>query len=200
MPTAEVLPALPNSGAVYVFDRDAAGDWTRQTLLKAENARTDDHFGSSVALSADGRTLAVGAPDAGGLLPGLPVVAGTGAAYVFTREAADWSQSGYVVADNPSVNLQFGQAVALSENGDVLAVGGPGEDSNATSADPIIENSGAAYVFARFDDEYFPVSRVKAKDPVLSGQLGHALGLSADGFTLAGGAPGLNEGGSLNLY
>jgi hypothetical protein len=36
--------------------------WSQQAYVKASTARAYDTFGSSVALSADGSTLAVGAP------------------------------------------------------------------------------------------------------------------------------------------
>jgi cysteine-rich repeat protein len=49
-----------NAGAVYVFARNG-GVWTQQAYVKASNTGADDHFGWSVALSGDGRTLAVGA-------------------------------------------------------------------------------------------------------------------------------------------
>ena len=48
------------SGAVYVFTR-SDGTWTQQAYVKASNADAGDRFGYSVALAADGNTLAVGA-------------------------------------------------------------------------------------------------------------------------------------------
>jgi hypothetical protein len=45
---------------VYVFVR-SAGRWTQHAYLKAPNADEFDQFGSGVALSADGATLAVAA-------------------------------------------------------------------------------------------------------------------------------------------
>jgi hypothetical protein len=50
-----------DSGAVYVFTR-AGTAWTQQAYVKASNTGADDWFGLSVALSADGTRLAVGAP------------------------------------------------------------------------------------------------------------------------------------------
>ena len=49
-----------HSGAVYVFTR-AGSAWSQQAYVKASNTRTGDAFGISVALAADGNTLAVGA-------------------------------------------------------------------------------------------------------------------------------------------
>jgi FG-GAP repeat protein len=50
----------PNAGAVYVFVR-SGGLWSQQAYLKASNTEVDDIFGQSVALNADGTTLAVAA-------------------------------------------------------------------------------------------------------------------------------------------
>ncbi len=50
----------PESGAVYLFVRNA-GRWTQQVYVKAPNADEFDQFGSGVALSADGATMAVAA-------------------------------------------------------------------------------------------------------------------------------------------
>ena len=50
----------PESGAVYVFLR-SAGRWTQHAYIKAPNAEAFDQFGSGVALSADGATMAVAA-------------------------------------------------------------------------------------------------------------------------------------------
>jgi hypothetical protein len=49
------------AGAVYLFVRDEAGDWSQQTYVKASNTAGFDGFGSNVALSEDGSTLAVAA-------------------------------------------------------------------------------------------------------------------------------------------
>lgn len=41
------------SGAVYVFVRDAAGDWSQAAYLKASNANAADFFGNSVGFSSN---------------------------------------------------------------------------------------------------------------------------------------------------
>ena len=46
-------------GAAYLFER-AGGAWTRLAYVKASNTDELDEFGTSVALSSDGKTLAVG--------------------------------------------------------------------------------------------------------------------------------------------
>jgi hypothetical protein len=48
------------AGAVYLFGRTGT-QWTQRSYVKGSNNEAFDEFGSSVALSRDGRTMAVGA-------------------------------------------------------------------------------------------------------------------------------------------
>jgi hypothetical protein len=48
------------AGAVYLFNRQGT-TWSQQVYVKGSNTRKFDEFGSAVALSRDGRTMAVGA-------------------------------------------------------------------------------------------------------------------------------------------
>jgi hypothetical protein len=48
-----------DAGAVYVFGADASGTWQRRAFLKARGAPAFDQVGSDVALSGDGKVLAV---------------------------------------------------------------------------------------------------------------------------------------------
>lgn len=63
------------AGAVYVLTRSAT-TWSQQAYVKASNTRPESFFGSSVALSVDGLTLAVGADheDGGALAAGAVYV------------------------------------------------------------------------------------------------------------------------------
>ena len=59
--------AAPNAGAAYPYRRSAAGRWALDSYVKAANTDTgpDQKFACTLALSADGAALAVGAPVAG---------------------------------------------------------------------------------------------------------------------------------------
>ena len=76
----------------------------------------------------------------------------SGAVYVFTRAGTAWSQQSYVKASNAETVDVFGESVALSSDGNTLAVGARLEDSVATGiggnqADNTASNSGAVYLY-----------------------------------------------------
>ncbi len=97
--------------------------------VKASNTDEEDWFATSVALSADGNTLAVGAH--GEASSGLGIDTGeaddsadkAGAVYVFTRMGGSWSQQAYVKASNTDAGDSFGSFVALSGDGNTLPWG-----------------------------------------------------------------------------
>jgi hypothetical protein len=72
-----------DSGAVYVFTRDASGDWSQQAYIKASNTEAGDGFR---AVALDGETLVVGAPDEDSSVNGDQAdnsASRSGAVYVF---------------------------------------------------------------------------------------------------------------------
>jgi tartrate dehydratase beta subunit/fumarate hydratase class I family protein len=187
-----------DSGAVYVFARTGS-TWTQQAYVKASNTGADDQFGYSVALSADGNTLAVGAylEDSNALdVDGDQTnnsASDSGAVYVFTRSNASWTQQAYVKASNTETYDQFGYSVALSADGNTLAVGAYREDSNATGVNGVETNnsadySGAVYVLTRTGSTWTQQAYVKASNTGVNDQFGYSVALSADGNTLAVGA------------
>ncbi len=99
------------AGAVYVFTR-AGSAWTQTLELSAADARSGDHFGSSIAVSGD--TMLVGAP----------YRSGGGAAFAFTKEGGAWKQQAAFAAE--STYNEFGLSVALS--GDTALIGSPAEN------------------------------------------------------------------------
>nr|WP_255216821.1 DUF4215 domain-containing protein [Pseudenhygromyxa sp. WMMC2535] len=186
-----------NSGAVYVFARNG-GVWTQQAYVKASNTGAYDFFGYSVALSGDGNTLAVGAAFEDSNATGIggnqaDNSSQSGAVYVFARNGGVWTQQAYVKASNTDAGDSFGYSVALSGDGDTLAVGAYLEDSNATGiggnqADNSASGSGAVYVFARNGGVWTQQAYVKASNTGVYDFFGRSVALSGDGDTLAVGA------------
>lgn len=173
--------SLRSSGVVYVFARDGAGGWQQQAYIKSDNPEETGWFGLSVALSAEGGTLAVGAP--------LEGAHDTGAAYLYTRDGDGvWSREQRLATSN-----LFGVDLALVPDGDTLAVGASAE-SNGT---------GAVYLFQRESGgNWTQQTSITASHPEQGDEFGSAVALSGDGATLAasayredGGVPGVNCGG-----
>jgi len=182
-----------NSGAVYVFVRNGS-KWSQQAFLKASNTGVNDFFGSSVSLSGD--TLAVGAYGEASSARGVNgdqadnTAVSSGAAYVFIRKGASWSQEAYLKASNADSGDYFGASVALS--GDTLVVGARNEASGAAGVDGNQEDntapySGAAYVFVRNGSVWSQQAYLKASNATKFDGFGDSLALSGD--TLVVGAP-----------
>jgi hypothetical protein len=189
--------------------------------IKASNAEAGDYFGdgganqshtgSSIALSRDGNTMAIGAPYESSGSKGINgnqndnSVYASGAVYVFTRNGDNWVQSAYVKASNPGQSDHFGGGVALSTDGNTMAVSAYFEASAATGIngnqnDDSLPQAGAAYVFTRTGGTWSQQAYIKASNtgraPVAGNpddwgdgdQFGFSIALNADGNTLAVGA------------
>jgi hypothetical protein len=189
-----------DSGAVYLLTR-AGGTWTQQAYLKASNTGSGDQFGVSVALSADGGTLAVGATFEDSAETGTTATGAddsatdSGAVYVFTRAGGTWTQQAYLKASNTGGGDRFGRSIALAADGRTLVVGANHEASaetgiGGTGADNSAASSGAVYVFGRDDGAWTQRAYLKASNPGTGDQFGFSVALSADGGTLAVGGSG----------
>jgi hypothetical protein len=189
-----------DSGAVYVFAR-SAGVWTQQAYIKASNPGVDHEFGQAIALDSAGGTLAVGAYGERSSATGVNGIQSdnsallAGAAYVFTRSGAAWSQQAYIKASNTNAQDFFGIAVALSADGSTLAVGAYAEDSgatgvNANQSDNSAPNAGAVYVFTRAAGTWTQQAYVKASNTGANDMFGYSVALNSDGSTLAVAAHG----------
>jgi hypothetical protein len=190
--------AVDTSGAAYVFRFDGVA-WSQEAYLKASNTDRMDQFGGAVALSGAGDVLAIGAGQEDSSSPGVGgdqddnSATAAGAVYIFGFDGADWSQQAYIKASNPETEDQFGRVLALSADGNTLAVGAEDEDSAAVGIDGdqndnSTENAGAVYVF-RFDGAgWFQQAYVKASNTESGDRFGATVALSADGNTLVAGA------------
>ena len=115
-----------NCGCVYIYDY-TGGAWVqRGSVLQAPGVTVNDYlFGASVALSADGLVMAVGATYAGG-----------GKVYIYDYTGGTWVQRGSAFsATNPN-------GVALSDDGTVLAFG-----SSSSYTVTVYDYSGGSWVY-----------------------------------------------------
>jgi FG-GAP repeat len=187
-----------DAGAVYVFTRSGV-TWSQQAYVKASNTGASNRFGTRVALSGDGATLAVGAQNEDGAATGIGgnqadnSATSAGAVYLFTRSGTTWSQQAYVKASNTDASDIFGSSVALSGDGATLAVGAEFEDSAATgiggnqTSNSALE-AGAVYVFTRSGTTWSQQAYVKASNTGAGDRFGVSVGLTGDGSILAVGA------------
>jgi hypothetical protein len=189
--------SVSGSGAVYVFTRNGS-TWAQQAYVKASDTDSSDAFGTSLSLSGDGNTLAVGATGEDSSTSGInsapdDLASLSGAVYVFTRSGSTWAQQAYVKASNTDSDDYFGTSLSLSDDGNILAVSASTEASNATGIDGNqFDNSeyrsGAAYVFTRNGSTWAQQSYVKASNTDSYDRFGKSLSLSGDGNTLSVGA------------
>lgn len=183
-----------DSGAVYVFTRTGT-TWSQEAYIKASNAEADDDFGWSVALSYDGNTLAVGARAEASNANGVNgdqtnnSSLNSGASYIFTRVGTTWSQEAYLKASNTSFFIFFGHSVALSDDGNTLAVGANFESTT-------VSQSGAVYVFTRSGTTWSQEAFLKASNPGNGYTFGDSVSFSSDGNIMAVGA--MREGSATN--
>jgi antibiotic biosynthesis monooxygenase (ABM) superfamily enzyme len=159
------------AGAAWVFTR-SKGVWKQLgNKLVGTGAAGKAWQGFSVALSADGKTALVGGPGDN---------SNVGAAWVFSRSGAEWSQqSGKLVATDVAGSAKHGYSVALSADGKTAMVGGPYDNSYA----------GAVWAYGRNRTAWSQQHR-KLVGPGATGRAeqGFSVALSADGSTaIAGG-------------
>lgn len=180
-----------DQGAAYVFVRGAAGNWSQQARLTADDGVANDGFAMSVAVDGD---LAL----AGTELATISGEFGQGAAYAYRRNPATglWTQEDKLIAPDGVGGDRFGSSVGLS--GDFAAI-------TAFNAEGPMQTQaqGAVYVFERvgvgqwsFDDKLF------AFDGAASDNLGIGFpGVAIDGnMILAGAADHMNLRGAAYTF
>ncbi len=161
-------PTASSAGAVYIFVEPSAG-WGALTNESAKLTAPDEddgwEFGTSVAMSTDASTIAVGAE--GGTAGG---VAGAGEAYVFTEPSGGWSgdisTAATLTSASPNAISGFGSAIAVSGTSTVF-VGAPFDNNE----------SGYVYIFNK-----------PASGGWVSATSSNTLSTSASGSTLIGSA------------
>ena len=114
--------------------------------------------------------------------------------------AAQLRQVAYLKASNPGEDFHFGcggtltghagNAMAISSDGNTIAVGAPHESSGATGIngnqnDKSVYSSGAVYVFTRNGNTVVQQAYIKASNPMESANFGSSVVLSRDGNTMA---------------
>lgn len=130
---------VDDAGAVVVVRRDDAGVWVLSEAVHAPSPTVDGNFGDTMALSRDGRLLvvaAMGEEDRGALYLYLD----TGTGFVFSQRVVAPDRTGEGPVEFLAQDA-FGQSIAISDDGAVLAVGAPRKDEGRNVS------AGAVYVY-----------------------------------------------------
>jgi hypothetical protein len=212
----------PSAGAAYVFLRTGT-TWAADGYLKANNAGTNDSFGTSVGITTIVRFsggiggitftphIVVGAPWEGSSATtpngaqdeGKP---GSGAAYVYTRSGnSNWPMQAFLKASNSDLNDGFGRSVAI--DGGSIVVGAVGEDSiNGLQGDNsgvgfnITTSVGAAYVFTGSSATWSQQQYLKASNAGEEDSFGNSVAISGNTIVIGAEAEkssGLSSNNSL---
>lgn len=130
-------------------------------------------YGFAAAMSADGSTAVVGQ------LGDSTFTDVPGAAHVLTFDEGKWIQQAELTASDPSSDMLFGNAVAVSADGNTVIVGDPGECGYGLSNC----EHGVAYVFVREGSTWTQQAELRGGPG-----FGGAVALSGDGNTALVGA------------
>src|SRR5690554_6476968 len=156
---------------------------------KIEGDTGTDAFGQSVTISADGNIIAVGAPYNGGN------GSNSGHVRVYENIGGTWTQIGNDIEGDSSGDWS-GYSIALSANGDIIAIGAPFNDGGAT-------DSGHVRVFENIAGIWTQIGNAIEGDASWD-ESGTSVALSADGTIVAIGAPrhsgNGNESGQVRVF
>ncbi|MEN0002947.1 MAG: T9SS type A sorting domain-containing protein [Bacteroidota bacterium] len=175
-----------NAGQVRIFE-EVNGDWV-SLGLPINGATIGEEFGRAVAISGDGNRIVAGArlSSANGEL--------SGQVKVFEWNGSMWEILGEPINGAPS--SEAGHAVAISQDGQRIAIGAPGNPTVAAQ-------TGQVQIFALENGQWVPVgSPISGKE--VGDQAGWSVSLSGDGNRVAVAsrlhAPDLVPAGQVRLF
>ena len=170
------------AGEAWAFVRGEDGKWSALSGQTLEATETDKqrHLAQSVAISADGKTAILGAPEENNRV---------GAAFTFVRGTLSWQQVQKLTGEGESGEGLFGASVAISASGETAIVGAPRDHGT-------IERSGAAWVFTLAQGSAVqPPVKLAGIEPEgtpeegIGQEFGGAVALAANGASALVGAP-----------
>jgi WD40 repeat protein len=162
------------TGLVRIFE-ELNGSWSQ--LGETFVGRESDVAGYSVAISANGLRVAIGAIGSSLDLPGQ--------VQVLQYNGTTWEPLG-VPIDGENAQDRFGHSVALSDDGFTLAVGASGGISAG--------NFVRVYRYSQEEDAWVAQGSTLLSSTATD-DFGFSVSLSSDGFVLAVGSPGSQDFG-----
>ena len=192
---ATEVPANAPPLAAENFGNINAGEYSYENSY-GEEFDDGDQFGAALALSDDGNKLIVSATAEDSNATGMNgdqlnnSKRSAGAAYVFERKGETWTQTAYLKPTNPEVDALFGYSLAITGDGQRVAIGGYDEDGSPASTneyqDGLVRGTGAVYVFDFDGDTWDQIGYLKASNAERGDSLGVAVAISDDGKTVIG--------------
>jgi hypothetical protein len=164
--------AIGGHNAVWIFTRNN-GTWVQQGNQVLSTGEVANSFlGASISLSADGNTLAIGGPFDNGITEGC--------VWIFTRTNGAWVQQENKLIGTGAVGYAYqGGSVALSSDGNTLAIGGPTDNKSI----------GAVWIFRRNNNKWTQQGDKLVGTGVAScPSQGCSVSLSSDGNIVAFGS------------
>lgn len=177
--------SIADAGKVYVYTRSGTS-WTQEAILTATVKTAGDKFGCSIATSAYGDTIVIGANsynDVG--------ATDCGAAYVFTRTDTSWTQTNIITASDRATSDNFGWIVDIDASGTRIAVGAYNKTVQA------VGGAGKAYIYSKVNINWVeePVSLISPGVFTTGSQFAYSLSLNSTGDTIVVGEPRATVGG-----
>lgn len=165
-----INPGNNQAGAVYVYQYNGTS-WEQMGQTLYGSSQTE-YFGASTSLSADGKTMAVGAYGASN---------NRGAVKIYHFDGTSWVQE--AVLDGSS-GTKFGSAISLSPDGTILAATAPSFSIDTTTPNLY---RGAAYVFRHNGTEWSQLGE-KVIGEYPKEYFGTSVAISSDGSKMIVGA------------
>ena len=180
----------PSGGQVLVYDWDG----TNYELVGEPIAATGerDRFGTSVALSAAGDLVVAGGPGGG------TAMIEAGNARVFNLVNGEWVQFGAELSGT-TLGANLGEAVACSDDGQIIAVGAPIANSGGANND--LNLLGRVYVYERAASSLRVIGVLNGMNR--SERFGQSIALNGDGEVMAVASPSRmleNSIGAVTVY
>lgn len=161
-----------NNGSFHVFTRPSSSSKTWTLAQSSRSAISGQELGASVAISADGTVVAVGARGPGGT---------NGGVFVYTYNATLNTlvqQAQLVGADAAGPDALQGTAVQISSDGKTIVSGGVNDNVGTGAVWTFKQNSSG--VWAQVGSKVVPTGLI----PTGAG-VGQSIALSGDGMTMA---------------
>ena len=168
------------TGKAFIFTRILTG-WSQKAVLSDPLLFTGAMFGQSVAMSGDGETCAVGCP----VDKNSFGQTGAGSVYVFVLDKTSglWTkQTRLLPVDINALNANSGVSVALSDDGNILAVGSNYNNWAGVGA------VGTVSIYERTGTSWVLKDTLHPNTFVASLYFGTSVALSSDGAVVAVGA------------